>query len=428
VKRRAVLGSVAAGLAGCLGDGTGTRTTRPDRTPRPADPAAEFWHTRPQASGNRYLAGASDLAKAEPVTFDPPGTPRWLVAHPAERGSHWTVVADDGTATLYRVADGDATRERTYDPLPAETPPVVAATESGSGLLRPPSGMATQSVPTVVPGEESTAPKTLYLAENGDLVVAGETVERLPVDGLPDGRIVAVGDGTYALYGGGTGRYTHGALGDTTEGSELTVFDPEGPATVGAATLDPPQAFEGLSPLVADVDGDGDPEVVTTVADSSRGARIAVFDPSGERVATGPVHEPGWRHQLAVAPLGPGGEVELAVVRKPHVERLLELYRLEGGTLSVVGTLSGFSTHTYGSRVTDGAVAGDLDDDGATELLLPTAQRTELAAVRHERDGPSVAWQWSLPTRVQTNVTGVPTGTGLAVGVGTGDEVRVWQG
>jgi hypothetical protein len=427
--RRRVIGALAAaGLAGCLG-GNGNGSDDASRTPAPPGtptPAAEYWYPRPSATGNRTLAASGDLRTAGTVRFDPGTTPQWLVAHPADRGSRWTVVAGDGTASQWHVVDGEASRERRYDPLPAGTPPVVAATDGGSGLLRPPSGMAPRSMPAVVTGGDGLT--TLYLADNGDLVVAGDSVTRLAVDGLPDGRIVAVGDGNYALYADATDRYTHGALGDTTEGSTLVVVDPDAASVVATARVGPPETFEGLGPLVADLDGDGDPEIVTTVADSTEGARIAVFDARGERVATGPVHEPGWRHQLTVAPLGPEGRAELAVVRKPHVDRTLELYRLEGGSLSVTGTLPGVSTHAYGSRVTDGALAGDLDADGTTELLLPTAPRDELVTVRHGTGAPRTAWRWSLPGRVRTNLTGIPTETGVAVGVGTRAGVHVRQG
>ena len=168
--------------------------------------------------------------------------------------------------------------------------------------------------------------------------------------------------------------------------------------------MGPPEVFEGLQPLVADLDGDGVPEVVTTVADSSKGARIAVLGADGDRLATGPVYGPGWRHQLAVAGFGPDGGPELAVVRKPHVDRVVEFYRL------------------------DGAVAADLDGDGRVELLAPTSDRETLAAVRRTADGAEVAWRHPLDGPVRSNVTGVATSSSVAVGAATADTVSVWQG
>lgn len=425
--RRSLLAALATGLAGCsLGpgsDGEGPTGTHVTASTPPA--GSRHWYTHPQPSGNRLLSGAGTVRDAEAVRFEPEGQPQWLVAHPAENGSRWTVVADDGRASRWTVRDGSVERETGYDPLPAGTQPVVATGGGTPRLVRPPVDMASRTSPVVVPGGDGPA-KLLYVAGNGDLVVAGETRTRLAVDALRDGRLAALGDGRYALFAEPTDRYRHGALGDTTECGSLVVVDATDPAVDWTTSVGPSDVFEGLQPLVADLDGDGDPEVVTTVADPSNGARIAVFDADGERLATGPVYGPGWRHQLVVGPLGPGGGPELAVVRKPHVDRVLEFYRLDG-TLDVVATLDGFSTHTYGSRILDGALAGDLEGDGETEVLVPTGDRTTLAAVRREGDGATVAWRKPLAAPVRSNVAGLAAG-GVAVGAATAESVFVWQG
>ncbi|PSP32206.1 hypothetical protein BRC64_07280 [Halobacteriales archaeon QH_10_67_22] len=367
--RRTVLAMLSAGLAGCSlgGEDNGPRTGT-DRPPSPTPPGAtSYWYTRPEVTGNRTLPGAGAIDAAEPVTFEPEGGPQWLVAHPGPSGSFWTVVTTDGRATRWRVRDGEADRVAEYGSLPAGARPVVA---TGEG----------------------------------------------------------VGDGRYALFTDTTDRYAHGALGDTTEGQTLTVLDPAGPTVDWQTTVGPDDVFEGLGPLVADFDGDGDPEIVTTVANAAEGARIAVFSTAGDRLATGPVHSSGWRHQLNVAPLGPEGRPELAVVRKPHVDRVLEFYRLEGGSLEIVATQGDFSTHTYGSRITDGALAADLDGDGRTEVLAPRSRRDSLGAVRRTADGARVAWQLTVDGQIGSNVTGVALDDGLAVGVGTAETVTVWQG
>jgi hypothetical protein len=74
-------------------------------------------------------------------------------------------------------------------------------------------------------------------------------------------------------------------------------------------------------------------------------------------------------------------------------------------------------------------VAADLDGDGAVEALVPTTARESLAAVRRTADGATVAWRLPLGGRLATNVTGVALPDGrVAVGAGTADGVRVWQG
>ncbi|PSQ18589.1 hypothetical protein BRD00_04685 [Halobacteriales archaeon QS_8_69_26] len=426
----------AVGLSGCLA-ADGGRTDAEEGTPTPPDPAEAYWYTHPRPTGNRYLGGDGDLRGVDPVTIE--GRPKWLVAHPADRGSHWTLVTDEGRATRWRVADGEATRVGEYDPLPGGAAPAVATGEGDPRLVRPPPGAGEMASPVVAPGGGSgvdaggegsgSNPKLLCVAGNGDLIVAGEEVTRLEVDAPPDARLSAVGDGRYALFGDATDRYTHGALGDVTEGSSVVLVDPSVPEVDARASVGPPEVFEGIQPLVADLDGDGDPEIVAALADSENGARMAVFDADGDHVATGPIHEPGWRHQLVVAPLGPDGGPELAVVRKPHVDKLLEFYRLDGGSLDVAASHTGFSTHSYGSRIEDGAIAGDLDGDGATEVLLPTSDRDVLAAVSREPGDASVAWTLDPAGTVRTNLTGIALPDGrVAVGVGTEAGVRIWQG
>lgn len=428
--RRSVLAALAAaGPAGCARparNDTSTDTAAAGGTVTP--PAGDrFWYTHSSPTGNRTLQGAAAVDGTEPTAFEPGGQPQWLVAHPGERGSYWTVASGDGRVSTWRVRDSAVERVATHDPLDGRTQPVVATGGDGPRLLRPPTEMAPRTSPLVDPRKGDREPTLCYVAANGDLVV-GDDRTRVPVDALRDGRPAALGDGRYALLTAPSDRYAHGALGDTTEGTTLTVVDARGGAVDWRVSLDMPTVFEGLQPLVADLDGDGEPEVVTTVADSSRGARIAVFSAGGERLATGPAHSPGWRHQLVAAPLGPDGATELAVVRKPHVDHVLEFYRLDGGSLDIVATAPGVSTHTYGSRILDGAVAGDFDGDGRTEALAPTTDRTALVAVRRDEDGARAVWRKELPGAAGSNVTGTTlAGGGLAVGAASGGTVTVWQ-
>jgi len=206
----------------------------------------------------------------------------------------------------------------------------------------------------------------------------------------------------------------------------LVVVDVPAAQVDVTVTLDPPAAFEGLFPLVADLGGD--PVVVTTVATPDDGARIRAYTPDGTELATGPVYGPGWRHQLCAAPLAPDGTTELAVVRKPHVDRTLEYYRLTDDGLEIRATRTGYATHTYGSRNVDQALAVDVDADGRTELLVPTTARTSLAAVRRVPGGTEAAGSLSLDAPLTTNVVGVEVDGRIAVGAGTPDGVRVWAG
>lgn len=419
--RRSLLATTTGALTLAAGCGERTPQSTPTGDPTSLSSDATYAYTHQQPSGNRVLHGRGDVGGATPVEISVEGTPSWLLAFARGPDTYWTVVTEDGTATTHRVGSGEPER----------------MSDHGT-VARPPLGYFAGEIPEVVTPPRDAAARThpvfsadgfVYVAADGDVVVRrGETETRAAVAAPSDARPVALGDGRYVLYGDRTDQYRHGALGDTVEGSSLVVVDVPAERIDVSVTLDPPAVFEGLFPLVADLDGDGDAEVVTTVATPEDGARIRVYTPDGDELATGPVYGPGWRHQLCVAPFAPDGTTELAVVRKPHVDRTLEYYRLTDDGLVIRTTREGYATHTYGSRNLDQALGADFDDDGRPELLVPTTDRTDLAVVRRTADGTESAGSLSLDAPLTTNVVGVAADDRIAVGAGTADGIRIWKG
>lgn len=354
----------------------------------------QFTHQR--ADGNRLLAGQGAFPEATTADIPLDTTPLWVVGG---------IVADEVTWAVT-----DTARPPMIPPLPdiADLSPLTHAVPFADGLL--------------------------YVAVNGDVVWQqdGTEISRLPLNALPDARLVVSGTQA-ALYAGATAeRYVHGVLGDDIEGAALVVLAHDGSTMTPAARVDLPgeSVFEGLSPLWADVDADGRPDLVTTVSDGQAGAAIRVYRADGSLLAAGPAIGRGgrWRHQLAFGPFGPNGESELAAVLTPHIGGVVEFYRLDGDRLDIVATLPGYTSHVIGSRNLDMALAGDFNGDGQPELVLPDQARQTLNGLQRSADGIEVVWSLPLAGTLTTNLAGLALPDGqLALAAGTdANRLRVW--
>lgn len=378
----------------------------------PATGPYGFTHHR--ADGNRVLEGTAALP-TEPVTHDLDVEPAWLVGIPDGEAVVWGVVGTDGKAAGLRLVDGEVqSTPVTPEALPDGTPPLLALEADGPRLLEPPTEEASTLSHPFPLGDG----RALVVGAEGDVILweAG-VVDRLAVDALPDARFVRAAPGTYAVLGGATDRYGHGALADEVEAGALVGFEVDGGLNERSRATFEGAVVEGLFPLAAAFGGADDPLLVVTLTDDAAGARVVAFDLDGGRVATGPAIGTGfrWRHQLCVAPFGPDGTAELAVVKTPHIGGVAEFYRRRGDRLEIVAERSEYSTHAFDSRNLDGALAADLDGDGACELLVPTQSRDTLAAIRRTPAGTAEPWRLSLDGELSTNIAGVTTESGRAV-------------
>jgi endonuclease YncB( thermonuclease family) len=392
----------------------------------------EVWsYTYQQPDGNRLVRGRGAVPGVQPLDISLDGQPQWLVGAPLSEGSVWAAILVDGRVQAFRVV-GQQVELIPITPteLPPLTPPLLRTEDDVPHLVTAPTaGASSMTHPAIL----NVAGERLAFAEaTGDLVIwDGGEIGRLAVGALTDGRMLVDESGRILLLTDATTRYEHGVLGDGVEAARITLVETSPALRVaGQITLNPPGVVEGIAPIWTDWTGDGKREIIVTLSDAQQGARVVVFSEAGVLLASGPAIGRGyrWRHQIAVGPFGPDGELELADVRTPHIGGVVEFYRLVRDQLQIVAQVPGYTSHVLGSRNLDMTAAGDFDGDGRLELLLPDQARTSLGAIRRNPGGAEVAWKVSLGERMSTNLAAVvfPDGT-LGVGAGhVGNKLRLW--
>ncbi len=193
-----------------------------------------------------------------------------------------------------------------------------------------------------------------------------------------------------ARYDGPTDRYPHGVLGDAIEHDTLSVTLLDGrrlalrwPDTV---------VFEDTAPRLADLDGDGAAEVIAVESHEDRGARLAVYALEGGAL-TRATATPfigmrfRWLAVAAIADLDDDGRVEIAYVDRPHLARVLRIWRYDpaGPRLTELAAAEGHTNHRIGDR----EILGGLRTcAGAPEVVTASPDWTRLLASR--LDGGSI--------------------------------------
>lgn len=204
-------------------------------------------------------------------------------------------------------------------------------------------------------------------------------------------------------YAAPTDRYPHGALGAMNSpfgfvsGIEFTrLFATKGilqaeSATLPSFTLPKHQVFEDRVARDVDLDGFGTTEIVTIIADVSLGASVAVFglrDNALKLLAQTPyIGTPNrWLNIAGIDDFDGSGSASIALVRTPHIGGTLQFWRWSTASgkprLTKTAELFGFSNHKYGDREQRLSAVEDFDNDGVSDLALPSANRRSLKLVR----------------------------------------------
>jgi len=343
------------------------------------------------ATGNRIVPGRGSLTSTEPTDVVLGDTPTWVVP--------------------YSVAGDDVTWFVTL--------------QSGESVLVSPSGEVSANSASL--GGE---PPEIRLGESAPEVVSAYDNLALFPDALPDSRVVFDGDLAVALVDP-TDQYDHAILGDPFEAKAFEVLNRcTGERT--RTTVASEDVIEGISPLLADIDGDGVRDVLVTISNDSVGARLSAYRIDGSLLAESEAIGQGgrWRNQLAVAPVGPDGQTEIVDVWQPHANGILEFLRFDDGSLVRVAETAGFTNHVTRTQNVDKGIVADADGDSRLDVVVLTLGLTELGVLTRVEDTVETTALLPLDAVATTNIAATELASGgITFAVGTEDgRLRIWSG
>ncbi len=174
-----------------------------------------------------------------------------------------------------------------------------------------------------------------------------------------------------AEYTQPTTRYDHGILGDRVEYGALRIITDtqSGSAPLGQITIVLPwdHVFEDITPRLADIDNDGDLEVIVIETDISKGAAIAIYDETGKITETqhiGSTHR--WLAPIGIADFNGDGDVDIAYVDRPHLAKKMRVVSYRDGRLVKVAKASKLTNHKIGWDF----IAGGVRDCGSGPEMI----------------------------------------------------------
>lgn len=151
-------------------------------------------------------------------------------------------------------------------------------------------------------------------------------------------------------------RYPHGALGDD--------FEPTAILKTDSSVEDKPfiqlpesKVFETNRLILADINSDGEDEILVTVSDQQLGAANYVYDShTGELLAQTDYIGERFRWRMLVGVIDDEkGQSYLVDVVTPHLTGTLTLYQMQENQLVAIDQKEGYFSHEYGSASLDGA-------------------------------------------------------------------------
>ncbi len=253
-----------------------------------------------------------------------------------------------------------------------------------------------------------------------------ETRRRAP-NGLPDGHVAsgqAKSGINSAWYEKPTRRYDHGILGDGLEAARLAVKTTTGKTI--RFSLPKSQVFEDVTPRLADINGDGNLDVITILSSVSKGGSIAVFTLEKNKLALlaqAPFigRSNRWLNIAGIEDFTKNGRLEIAAVRTPHIGGTLQFWTIFEQKLVVVDQMRGFSNHFIGSNEQRLSAIGDFDQNGTLDIATPSANRKSLRLVGFVKEKLKTLGDIPLPKRIDKAIAVTGKGKNIVLTVGLED-------
>jgi hypothetical protein len=200
-------------------------------------------------------------------------------------------------------------------------------------------------------------------------------------------------------------RYQHFAAGKPHEYAQLHVTTSTGRSL--SWQLPAEQVFEDTQPRLVRLRSDGALQVLSIVSSAGVGARLVVFQLREQQLqvlAQSPAigRHFRWLNPVGVADLDGDGQAEVVAVITPHIGGILKAYRIQGAELVELAASTDFSNHLYGSSELDLSMLIALD--GQTYAVVPDFSRQNLRLMQLKAQQWREAGRCSLADPLTGNI------------------------